>query len=69
MEELFFDSTNLDTGKYDAKNKRLYITFKKGATYMYTKVPQIVKEQLMESSSQGLYFKNNIQGKYNFVKQ
>lgn len=69
MEELFFNSSNLDSGKYDKKNQKLYITFSRsGETYMYTKVPEIVKKQLMESGSQGKYFAQNIQKKYNFKK-
>ena len=69
MEELFFDSSNLDVGKYDAKNQRLYITFvRSGETYMYTKVPVSVKEALMDSESQGKFFAANIQKRYNFKK-
>jgi len=69
MEELFFNSANLDFGRYDAKNKKLYITFtRSGETYMYTKVPQIVVDQLKESSSQGKFFHANIKTKYNYKK-
>jgi hypothetical protein len=67
MEDLIFNSTNLDTGTYDPKNKRLRVTFHSGKTYMYTKVPQVVIDQLMDSSSQGKYFRDNIQNNYNAI--
>tara|TARA_A100000172_G_C3044260_1_gene111886 strand:- start:71859 stop:72071 length:213 start_codon:yes stop_codon:yes gene_type:complete len=69
MEELFFNSSNLDSGQYDKKNKKLYITFvRSGDTYCYTKVPEIIKENLMNAPSQGKYFAQNIQKNYNYTK-
>lgn len=69
MEELYFNSSNLGSGKYDKKNKKLYITFaRSGETYCYTKVPEIIKDNLMAAASQGSYFFKNIQKKYNYTK-
>jgi hypothetical protein len=61
-------STNLKSFKYDAKLKKLTVTFVSGFTYMYFNVPKSKVEALERAPSKGVYFAHNIRHNYTYKK-
>lgn len=53
---------------YDADAKSLTVVFDRG-TYVYADVPADVYEALVNSESQGTYYRNEIRGKYKGTRQ
>jgi len=53
---------------YDADAKSLTVVFDRG-TYVYADVPAEVHEALVNSESQGTYYRNEIRGKYKGTRQ
>ena len=57
-------STNLKSAGYDPATGTLEIEFNGGAVYRYNSVPPTIYTGLMEASSHGSYFHQNIKGRY-----
>jgi hypothetical protein len=57
-------SSNLRRCSYDIETEVLQIQFTSGKTYSYSGVPASVYNGLLEASSAGQYFNNNIKGVY-----
>ena len=64
MNFISVESSNLKGVFYDAKEKKLFVKFKNDSLYSYEDVPKFVYKDLMNAESKGLYFANNIRGKY-----
>lgn len=62
------DSSNISSIGYDEDSNTLEIEFHSGAVYQYFDVPMNVYQAIMEASSKGQYFAQNIKGYYRFVK-
>lgn len=62
-------SSNLHSAGYDKNSKTLEITFKNGATYTYSNVPQEMYEGIFQSDSPGNFVHKWIaKGRYKFKK-
>jgi KTSC domain-containing protein len=61
-------SSNLASAAYNAENETLAITFKSGATYTYSDVPETVYENLLSAASPGSYFASDIRDAFSFTK-
>lgn len=61
-------SSNLASVGYDAKNEILEIEFKHGGVYQYFEVPIDEHEALMNATSHGSYFHQNIKDVYDYQK-
>ena len=59
-------SSNLQSVGYESGN--LYIRFLKGGLYEYFNVPQHIYEGLMQASSHGEYFAQNIKNTYRYAR-
>jgi ATP-dependent DNA helicase RecG len=59
-------SSNIATVGYDKEAHILEIEFHHGAIYRYVDVPEMVYEELMNSSAMGSYFLNEIKDKYEY---
>jgi hypothetical protein len=57
-------SSNLRRCSYDIETETLQIQFVSGKTYSYSGVPASVYNGLLEASSAGQYFNNNIKDVY-----
>jgi len=68
MKRQSVESSNLASVGYDAENEILEVEFKHGGVYQYFDVPQNVYEELMNASSHGVYFSDNIRNDYEFRK-
>ena len=64
----YIRSSNLLGASYDAENKKLYIQFTSGGEYVYNDVPAEVYEELLDASSAGSYFANNIKNVYDYSR-
>ena len=62
------ESSNIASIGFDEDSSTLEIEFLSSAVYQYFDVPFPVYEGLMEASSKGQYFAQNIKGNYRFVK-
>lgn len=61
-----FDSSNLHSGLYNPREKKLFIRFQSGdRIYMYEDVPMKVWTELKNADSAGQYFNRSIRGEYN----
>jgi hypothetical protein len=49
---------------YDAAARELHIKFESGDTYVWTAVPPELHAGLLGASSHGVYFNENIKGKF-----
>ena len=58
------ESSNLKRCAYDIETEVLQIQFQSGKVYSYSGVPASVYNGLLEASSAGQYFNNNIKGVY-----
>jgi hypothetical protein len=57
-------SSNIEAIGYDVESTTLFIKFIKGIIYSYSGVSQLIYRYLMNASSVGKYFRDNIEGKY-----
>lgn len=57
-------SSNLASVGYDGDVQQLYVRFKSGRTYRYEQVPAHVYDDLMNASSAGTYFNEEIKDVY-----
>lgn len=62
------ESSNISRGEYNAENKTLSITFKKGGIYNYHLVPEDVALAYKGAESVGKFFFANIKDKYPYTK-
>jgi uncharacterized protein len=62
------DSSNITSIGYDRASQVLEIEFHHGAVYQYFDVPQHVFDGLMQASSKGTYFAENVKGHYRYVR-
>lgn len=61
-------SSNLVAVGYDADNKTLYVTFKNGATYAYSGVPEPTYQALLGAESLGSFFHTTIRSEFPYTK-
>ena len=61
------NSTAISTAMYEYESYKLRLTFKNGASYYYTKVPNFVFEGLRTSESKGKFINKHVLGKYSCV--
>ena len=61
-------SSNLSDVVYDESTQVLTVTFTNGSVYTYDDVPEDVHQELMEASSKGSYFHENIRMDYNYTQ-
>jgi len=64
MERETVVSSNIDSIGYDADKKLLEVEFTSGEVWQYTGVSAQRHKGLMDSSSKGKYFNQNIRGQY-----
>ena len=64
MERTLVSSTSIRSVGYDSQSQILEIEFVHGGIYQCPGVPSHVYEGLMNSSSKGRYFNENIRGRY-----
>lgn len=62
------DSSNISQGEYNAAEKTLTITFKRGGVYRYDGVPEDVALAYKGAESVGKFFFANIKDKYPYTK-
>jgi hypothetical protein len=60
MERQAVDSSSIASIGYSPESETLEIEFKNQTIYEYYNVPQVIYDQFMEASSQGVYFSANI---------
>ena len=61
-------SSNINSIGYDAKTEILEIEFNHGGVYQYFDVPESEHKALMNASSHGRYFSENIRNNYGYQK-
>lgn len=64
-----YESSNIKKGMFDSNTKVLELTFNSGSTYAYEGVSHEVFSGLNAADSQGKYFNQNINKKFNFKKK
>lgn len=73
MEMIPVASSLLKSVGYDPEKKELHVEFYKrgiqGGIYVYRGIPQKIYDAMMEDSSAGGYFIQNIKGKFEFSKE
>ena len=62
-------STVIRSIEYDKHANELTITFISGLVYVYSKVPESVYENFKTYREKGIYFNQQVKGKYPFKKQ
>ena len=63
-----FNSSTLHTMTYDEDTNKLEVTFKRGAVYRYSNVPQDIVNELINAESSGKYFNANIAKLFKYEK-
>lgn len=61
---LKMNSSTISRALYSKKQKELFIVFRTGATYKYSKVPPKIAQDFEAAESQGKYFLNFIRDEY-----
>ena len=61
-------SSSIDSIGYDPASQMLFIRFAAGTIYGYEQVPVEVYDNLLNSASKGIFFSQNIRGRYNYNK-
>ena len=62
------DSSNIARFRYDEKAHVLTVEFKKGGTYNYYDVPQVVFDQMKAATSKGQFLAQNVKGAYRYAR-
>lgn len=68
MDRKLVRSSDIASIGYDAEAQTLEIEFHSGGIYQYFEVPESVYDELMNASSHGIYFHENIKDKYESSK-
>lgn len=68
MKMIPVSSSNLASVGYDSTTRTLRVEFKSGAVYEYSDVPEAAYQGLMDASSKGSYFHQNIKDRYSYSK-
>ena len=68
MQRVLVDSTTLASAGHEARSARLELQFRSGAVYPYFSVPQGVYHSLLAAPSKGIYFNQNIRGRYPYQR-
>ena len=61
-------SSTVSTVAYDEETKDLFVTFLKGARYVYRNVPEDVAQNLANAPSVGSMLRSDIQPNYSYSK-
>ena len=64
MEMIRVNSSAISAVGYDFSTLRMQIRFQQGHTYTYCGVPQSLFDNLLRSSSKGMYYDRYIKDKY-----
>lgn len=64
MQSIPIDSSMIRAASYDEASQELHITFKNGARYVYSSVPQEEADALASAESAGSYFISAIRDAY-----
>jgi KTSC domain len=62
------ESTTLATVAYDTKRELLQLEFRSRAVYLYSGVPAVVHQGLLEAPSKGSYFNQAIRGRFPYQR-
>lgn len=63
-----WESSNILKTSYNATNKQLFVTFKRGGVYYYNGVDISVHKNLLECDSIGIFINQEIKANYTAVK-
>ena len=63
-----WDSSNILKTSYNATNKQLFVTFKRGGVYYYNDIDILVHKNMLESESIGSFINSQIKPKYTAIK-
>lgn len=69
MQRVLVDSTTLASAGHDARSAILELRFRSGAVYQYFDVPDWVYWSLLGAPSKGVYFNQNIRGRYRYQRR
>ena len=61
-------SSNINSVGYNKETFTLEIEFHHGGIYIFYNISPTIFHELMASTSKGIYFANNIKGKYDFIR-
>ena len=67
--ESIFKSSNILKTVYFVDTEKLYITFSRGTTYLYTEFDMSFYKRFEDAESNGKFFHKNIRGKVPFFKE
>jgi hypothetical protein len=68
MQRAFVESTTLRSAGHDAQSAVLELQFCNGAVYQYWLVPPRVYRDLLRAYSKGVYFNQNIRGRFPYQR-
>jgi len=68
MQRVLVDSTTLASAGHDVSSAVLELQFRSGAVYQYFSVPHGVYQSLLCAPSKGVYFNQNIRGRYPYQR-
>lgn len=63
-----FDSSNIESIRYDDETSTLEVRFINGGTYHYFDVPEHVRMDFERSESKGQFLASNIKGQFRYGK-
>lgn len=58
------DSSNIRQIGYDSATQDLYVEWIEGRTYVYSGVPEVTHQELMDAASKGSYINREIKPNY-----
>lgn len=68
MNRIPVDSSNLVSVGYDSDSLTLEIEFKGDRVYQYFDVPETLYQELMQASSKGTFFSENVRDQYRYTR-
>ncbi len=68
MQRVLVGSTTLASAGHDDMSAILELQFRSGAIYQYFDVPDAVYQHLLEAPSKGVFFNQNIRGRYRYQR-
>jgi hypothetical protein len=63
-----FESSNIESIRYDGETSTLEVTFLNGGTYQYYEVPEHVAKDFEQQESKGKFLASSIKGHYSYGK-
>ncbi len=68
MDRISVSSSNIAAVGYDESTETLEVEFNSGLVYEYDAVPKTIYESMIIANSVGIFFNENVKGRFDYIQ-